>query len=356
MQRKELSASVWLLLLCSLAWMPAPIGAQDGASEAFPSRGRATALLTALFYHDATVLNAAKAPRDLPKEGAIFGSATPSQALFSQERGRVIDFARSLVYEGGFYPKEIYQLLGYSDVNTARIARLTRQLDRVSNKKPAPWEVAGRVGRSGNTGASDHWAMVPGDSGDASTSSPGTLAYLPALAIVYAAYPNDGREAAAQLAILKDDDLRAAPAARVAFSLLVRILVAKEYDKDAWLRDASRDSRDSDTERDIRSVRVKNWQYLRGEECAMGRLERAIFLWYKGESYQEIMDLGRENLRSRESLAYLAALAAATYGMESLPNRVIANGASDRQLLDLVNDLHDLATGDAVLRVESDGR
>lgn len=320
------------------------------------SRGRTTALLTALFYHDAGAIETDdhQAERDAATPGAVFASVPPSQAMFSRERSRIAEFARSLIYEGGFYPKEIYQLLGYSNMNTARVARLTRQLDKVANKKPAPWEVAGRVGRSGSSGASDHWAMAPAANGADEVSSPGTLAYLPSLAIVYAAYPEDGREAAAQLAILKDDDLRAAPAARTAFSLLVRVLLAKEHDKDAWLREASRDSRDADTERDIRSVRVKDWKYLRGEECAMGRLERVIHIWYKGQSYREIMETGRERLRSRESLAYLAALAAVTYGMESLPNRVIASGASDRQLLDLITDLHDLATGDAVLRVSPD--
>lgn len=83
----------------------------------------------------------------------------------------------------------------------------------------------------------------------------------------------------------------------------------------------------------------------------MGRLERALYIWYKGEGYAEIMREGRELLRSRESLAYLAALAAVTYGNEGLPDAVVASGAADRQLLELVNDLHDLATSEAVLRV-----
>ncbi|MCL2001207.1 MAG: hypothetical protein FWG74_07210, partial [Planctomycetes bacterium] len=238
--------------------------------------------------------------------------------------------------------------------STARVARLTRQMDKAMERKPSPWEVAGRVGRSGISGSSDNWAMTPGSDGEIDVSSPGTLAYLPALAVVYAAYQADGQAAAAQLAILKDDDLRAASAARAAFSLLARVLTSQQHDKDGWVRSASTDSRDPDTEQDIRAVRVKDWRYLRGEECAMGRLERAIYIWYKGNGYEEIMDAGRKSLRSRESLAYLAALAAATYGMESLPSRVIATGASDRQLLELINDLYDLAVSEAVLKVEEE--
>lgn len=352
MRMPRILAPALLLAASGLAVFTGMACAADESGGAMPTRGRAAALLTALFYHDAS-----EQPRQLdegisyPAAGAVFPSVPPEQALFSRERSRVFDFARSLIYEGGYYPKEIYQLLGYDGANTARIARLTRQLDQAGGKTPAPWEVAGRVGRSGISGSSDHWAMAPGGNGDADVSTPGTLAYLPTLAIVYAGYPADGREAAAQLAILKDDDLRAAPVARSAFSLLTRVLVAEGHDKDAWLRAAARDSEDSDTEHDLRAVRVKDWRYLRGEECAMGRLERAVHLWYKGESYDEIMGQGRELLRSRESLAYLASLTAVTYGMESLPTRVISTGATDRKLFDLINDLYDLATSEAVLQV-----
>lgn len=330
------------------------VGAADaGTPDSMPSRGRAAALLTALFYFDVSA-DSGDAARE--GGGGRFGSVTPSQASGFRERGKIIDFARSLVFEGGFFPKEIYQLLGYENVNTARIARLTRQLDAAQGSRPSPWEVTGRVGRSGMSGSSDHWAMASGGEGEGSVTSPGTLAYLPALAIVYAAYAADGQEAAAQLAILKDDDMRAEPAARAGFSLLARILVSKAHDKDAWLRAAARDSRDADAEQDIKSVRVRDWRYLRGEECAMGRLERAIFLWYKGSSYSDIMESGRSLLRSRESMAYLSALAAVTYGQESLPSRMIASGSSDKQLLDLINDLYDLANSEAVLRVEPEER
>lgn len=344
-----------LVVLVCLAGLSLPTRAEDESAGAPPTRGRVAALLTALFYHDAASVSGANpqlSPNiSYPAAGATFSSASPAQALFSQERARVMDFAHSLIYEGGYYPKEIYQLLGYENPSTARVARITRQLDNAGNRQPDPWEVAGRVGRSGMSGVSDNWSMAPGEDGETGMSSPGTLAYLPTLAIVYAAYPSDGREAAAQLAILKDDDLRAAPVARAAFSLLARILVSNRHDKNAWLRDASSDSEDSDTEYDLRALRVKDWRYLRGEECAMGRLERAVYIWYQGDSYREIMSMGRERLRSRESLAYLSALSAATYGMEGLPSRVISTGATDRQLLDVINDLHDLAVSEAVLRV-----
>ncbi len=354
--RKNLTGARGLLVAASgVAWLFAmPASAADYESVgAAPSRSRAAALLTALFYHDSPIGAVARtfANDERRLDGASIGSVSPRQALNSAERAKVVEFASSLIYEGGFFPKEIYQLLGIESATTARIARLTRQLDRAENKKPSPWEVAGRVGRSGMSGSSDNWAMAPGEEGEYGLSTPGTLAYLPALAIVYAAYPADGREAAAQLAILKDDDMRAAPVARAGFSLLARILVADRHDKDAWLRAAAADSQDTDTEHDLRALRVKDWRYLRGEECAMGRLERAAYLWYQGDTYEEIMRSGREQLRSRESLAYLASLAAATYGMESLPKQVIASGVADRQLLDLVNDLHDLATSEAILKV-----
>ncbi len=339
------SGAAWL-------WSMPLSAAEQENSGALPSRGRAAALLTALFYHDSPVGSLARA---LSGDGKLSGqipSVTPRQAMNAAERAKVVEFANSLVYEGGFFPKEIYQLLGIENAATARVARLTRQLDQLDKRTPSPWEIAGRVGRSGMSGSSDHWAMAPGEDGEHGLSTPGTLAYLPALAIVYAAYPGDGREAAAQMAILKDDDMRAAPVARAAFSLLARILVTNRHDKDAWLRAAAADSQDADTEHDLRSLRVKDWRYLRGEECAMGRLERAVYLWYKGDTYAEIMAEARTLLRSRESLAYLAALSAATYGMESLPKQMISGGVEDSQLLELVNDLHDLATSEAVLRVE----
>ena len=321
---------------------------RDGEGRPYPPRGRVAALLTALFYHDASLTLTAE-KFGVSSEVTAFASVSPDRALGSRERGKVIEFSKSLIYEGGYYPQEIYALLGIKDARTARTARLVRQLDDHSGR-PAPWEVAGRVGRSGMSGASDHWAMAPGEGG-ARLSTPGTLAYLPALAVVYSAYPEDGREAAAQLAILKDDDMRAASVARAAASLLMRVLTADRHDKDAWLRAAAFDGGDADTEHDLRAIRVKDWRYLRGEECAMGRLERAAYIWYKGRDYESIMAKGSELLRSRESLAYLAALAAVTYGQEALPGRVINSGASDRQLLELVNDLYDLATSEAVLHV-----
>lgn len=324
-------------------------GQYDSTGGTVPSRGRSAALLTALFHHDA------QNPRPRAEDGSRrFTSANPKQAAASAERGKVVAFANSLVYEGGYYPSEIYKLLGAEGGKNAKVGRIMRQLDASEGKKPAPWEVAGRVGRSDLGGVSDNWAMAPGEPDEEGISSPGTLAYLPMLAIAYAAYPQDGLEAAAQLATLKDDDIRAAAAARGGVSLLMRVLVAAKHDKDAWLRDASTDTLDPDTEHDLRTVRVKDWKYLRGEECAMGRLERAIYIWYKGESYQEIMAEGRKQLRSREGLAYLATLAAATYGMESMPERVIVSGASDSQLLRLIDDLHDLATSEALLQVHSE--
>lgn len=340
--------AAWVLA-CVIA---APAAAEEESAGLPPSRGRVAALMTALFYHNPPA--ALTDSRFGNFDGATFASATPGQALDSRERGKVVEFAKSLVYEGGYYPQEVYALLGYKNVTTARVARKMRQLDRATSSQPSPWEVAGRVGRSGMNGASDHWAMAPGADEDGDLSSPGTLAYLPSLAVVYAEYPRDGLEAASQLAILKDDDVRAASAARAGFSLLRRVLVSQRHDKDAWLRAASADSRDTDTEHDLRSVRVKDWRYLRGEECAMGRLERAVHLWYRGDSYARIMDSGRDLLRSRESLAFLSALTAVTYGQEGMPPEIIVKGASDRQLLEMVNDLYDLATSEAVLRVAAE--
>jgi hypothetical protein len=83
----------------------------------------------------------------------------------------------------------------------------------------------------------------------------------------------------------------------------------------------------------------------------MGRLERVIQIWYQGTNYRDTMENGGKNLRSREGLSYLAALAAATYGMESLPDRVAAAASADSGLMEMVNDLYDLATSEAVLRV-----
>jgi hypothetical protein len=349
--RKRRLAAVFPILLYLSALSAVP--AADPAAASL-SRSRTAALLTALFHHDVPA-EAEEFRRNAPG-GASLGSLSPRRVEMLPERAKILDFAHSLVYEGGYFPGEIYQMLGYSGAVAARIARLTRQLDRAagSGAPPSPWEAAGRVGRSGLGGASDHWAMAPGEDGEPGVLSPGTLAYLPALAVTYAEYPADGREAAAQLAVLKDDDLRAGPAARAAFSLLHNILTADRHDKDAWLVAASADGGDADTEQDVRAVRIKDWRYLRGEECAMGRLERAIHIWYKSAGYEESLAAGRERLRSSESLAYLASLAAATYGMESLPRRVIVAGSEDRQLLDLINDLYDLATSEAVLRVASE--
>ncbi len=345
--------AVLVLLILPLFSQQLPGSEEPYAANPLPLKGRSSALLTALFHYDAPVRKYQVAGPLQQIESERFSSSTPAQVGETAERAKIIDFSHSLIYEGGFFPKEIYQLLGIDNPSTSRVARLTRQLDKAANKTPAPWEVAGRIGRSGIAGASDNWAMAPGEYGEEGMSSPGTLAYLPALAVAYAAYPQDGMEAASQLAVLKDDDMRAEAAARTAISLLMRVLVAERPEKNKWLVAAAADAGDPDTERDIRSVRVKDWRYLRGEECAMGRLERAVYLWYKGDSYISIMTEGAKRLRSREGLAYLAALTAATYGMESLPDNVVARGASDPNVRELITDLYDLGTSEAVLRVET---
>ncbi len=313
-----------------------------------PPRGRVTAMLTALFHHDPTLRPDSADPFSLAKR---FPSLSPTALRGRGERAKVVEFAQSLIYEGGYYPQEIYTLLGYTNLNAARVARQISLLDRQSNRQPSPWEVAGRVGRSGMGAVSDHWAMAAGADEAEAIPTPGTLAYLPSLAIVYALYPDDGLEAAHQLATLKDDDIRATPAAKAAYRLLAEALAAGHIDKDAWLREAAAASGDENARQDLRAVRVKDWRYLRGEECAMGRVERAVYLWYKGKGYIDTLEDGEKLLRSRESVAYLSALAAATYGPEGMPPELLANSAADRELFDLINDLYNLAGCEAVLRV-----
>lgn len=328
----------------------APAVAEEATGYAMPSRGRVAAMLTALFHHH----RGAHLPGtdSHPLSTSIFASASPEEALERRERGRITAFADSLVYEGGYFPKEIYALMGYDNMTTARVARKVRQLDMALGQRTSPWEVAGRVGRSGSAGSGtgDLWSMQ----GSGSVRTPGTLALLPVLAVAYAAYPGDGLNAAAQVSVLQDDDMRAEPVGRAAFSLLRQVLVSKRHDKDAWLRRAAADSGDSDSEHEIRAVRVKDWRYLRGEECVMGRMERVVHLWYHGETYSRTMEEGMKFLQSRESLDFLAALAGVTYGREGLPTEVVSSGASDRKLLELVNDLYDLATSEAVLRVTAE--
>lgn len=218
--------------------------------------------------------------------------------------------------------------------------------------RASPWEIAGRVGRSGAVDTSDVWTMAgPLGEGAAAGSGSGVLSLLPVLSVAYACYPEDGLNAAARLSLLRDDDLRAEAVGRAAFSLIRRVLMAGGFDKDGWLREAAGDAGDLDSERELRSVRVKDWRYLRGEECAMGRMERVVYLWYRGDCYERIMREGVKFLRSRESLDYLAALTAATYGRDGMPPDVVQAGAGDRKVMELVNDLHDLATSEAVLRV-----
>ncbi len=316
--------------------------------EHLPQRGRVTAMMTALFHHHPTLRPDTADPFSLAKR---FPSLPPNELRGRNERAKVVEFAQSLIYEGGYYPQEIYSLLGYTNLNAARVARQISLLDRKSGRTPSPWEIAGRVGRSGLSASSDNWAMAAGADAADTIPTPGTLAYLPSLAIVYSLYPDDGLEAANQLATLKDDDVRAAPAAKAAFRLLAEALAADHIDKDAWLREAAAAADDENARQDLRAVRVKDWRYLRGEECAMGRVERAIFIWYKGKGYAGTLEEGERQLRSTESLAYLAALAAATYGPEGMPPEVLTSGSSDRELYDLVNDLYNLAGCEAVLRV-----
>ncbi len=313
-----------------------------------PQRGRVTAMLTALFHHHPTLRPDAADPFSLAKR---FPSLPPHELRGRGERAKVVEFAQSLIYEGGYYPQEIYTLLGYTNMNTARVARQISLLDRKSTRSPSPWEIAGRVGRSGLGASPDNWAMAAGSDGAEAIPTPGTLAYLPSLAIVYALYPDDGLEAANQLAILKDDDIRAAAAAKAAYRLLAEALAANCIDKDAWLREAAAAAGDENARQDLRAVRVKDWRYLRGEECAMGRVERTFFVWYKGKGYAGTLEEGEKLLRSAESRAYLAALTAATYGPEGMPPEVLTSSASDRELYDLINDLYNLAGCEAVLRV-----
>lgn len=347
----RIAAARFLFLAAwGMAWLVAlPAAAEEDAGYAMPSRAKITALLTALFYHQHD--SALTGSHAVPATASVFASLSPDRASEKRERNGIVAFADSLVYEGGYYPQAICSLMGYDNRTTAKISRNVRQLDNAMRRSSSAWEVAGRVGRAADVRVSGEPLAMRGEGVGDALATPGTLAWLPVLAVAYAEYPGDGAEAAAQLSVLMDDDLRAGPVARAAFSLLRQALIAKRRDKDAWLCSAAVDSGELTSEQDLKAVRVKDWRYLRGEECAMGRMERAVYLWYKGDSYTRIMEEGGKFLQARESLDFLAALAGVTYGREGLPTGVISAAASDAKLLELVHDLHDLATSEAVLGV-----
>ncbi|MCD7895998.1 MAG: hypothetical protein LUG50_04905, partial [Planctomycetaceae bacterium] len=105
------------IALCILAGLCRCQAFSGETGGEMPTRGRVTALLTALFHHDNGVSLAASAT------DGVFQSIAPRSVRSKRERDKIIEFANALIYDGGFYPAEIYALLGIRDAATARIAR-----------------------------------------------------------------------------------------------------------------------------------------------------------------------------------------------------------------------------------------
>ncbi len=138
------SARCLFLAVCGAALLSAaaglagegsPAAADADAQNGLLSRGRTAALMTALFYHNPP---AALSPSSFGTfDGTTFSSTAPGQALESRDRGKIVDFAQSLVYEGGYYPQEIYALLGYKDAHSAEINPNTKHkvVDLMENQK-----------------------------------------------------------------------------------------------------------------------------------------------------------------------------------------------------------------------------
>ena len=320
-----------ILLFCvTAAFAASAIQAADAGQP--PDRRRAVAMMAALFHHDAA------------KPG---GPSAPAPILKARDNDRAQreKFARLLAYEGGYHSVEVGKLFGTPDDGVRRVDRLVSQLDKADPRSGSPWDTTGRVSLS----AKGPTAAVP--AAPKAKETPGTLSYLPFLALAYAAFPEDGERAAARLAALKDDEFRAEPAARVAFRLLAEA-VAGATDKDVVLRTAARAAGDEEVEKAVLAARMKDWKYLRSEESSLGRLERAVFVWYRSQDGADAMGEAARRLEAEETREFAAALSAAFYGLNSVPPEVLDRAAGDKGLSELSAELFQLGTGAIVRRVQ----
>jgi len=238
-------------------------------------RGRHRALVYALTQRPATAGN----------------PATANNADDTSRRFRVL--CRSMVHEGGFLRQEAASALGIDTSPVGQIARAFHELD--------------------------------GDKSKLTLQEPPDPVLSSALmALCYSQPSVDGLRAAKQCAGLIDDDKRTQESGAVTYMMLSSCL-SGENDKQTILNDASAVTDDEYVGRMVRSVRLQEWSKLHGEEKALGRLQRALSIWYHTDSAQQANELGHSQLQTQSAQKLLSAFTAAYYG--ELPQAQTANAA-----------------------------
>ncbi len=226
----------------------------------------------------------------------------------------------SFVREGGFVSGPAQKTLAAPADARTRVARLVAQLDATHT-----------------AGISEPEGTPPEQ-----LRRPSALLLSVPVALAYVRHPEDGTRAATRCARLCDPDPHAEPCARAATAALCALL-AGDQDRDRVVCRAALAADDGEVSRRLRSMRVKRWKQLGHGQGALDRIERTLRVWYAGQGFSETEREGRARLPAAGSRRFLAALAAATYGVSQLPERLMARFVDNGSASRLAHDLYDLA-------------
>lgn len=295
---------------------------------------RVLLLMTALAFTRTTVSGAERRQTvSERRQGALIATLTcwPGESVSTQitvpdnRRESLLSLCESLIREGGYHPDGVRSVLGIEDEQAARIARAFRQLDSVN-----------RVKRS----------TAEGDSGRIDALVCGLV-----LAPVYTPPDTNGLRAAAHLAELCDDDLRADACARVLYYLSASLIANPRIDKRELLADAAGVAGHDEVARRIRAARTTEWRRFAPLENHPARLERLLKIWYTAESYEHAMKLAESHLPCPRSRHALACLLAAHAGPEGVPTEITCLAATTPAVERLQQGVVDLTRGGILLPV-----
>ncbi|GHS97406.1 hypothetical protein FACS1894139_03960 [Planctomycetales bacterium] len=232
----------------------------------------------------------------------------PLKKDFLCQRAYLSALCRMFVQEGGYYAGRVPEILELKDPTIERVAALFRELD-------------GRAPPNG---------------------MPRALQMASAVALAYTEPSPSGVYAAMHAARLVEADPDTDAVARAAYSLLVNIIGGQERDKRALLNIAALNADDETVAAAVRAVPLREWRHLAPENTGVGRLCRALKIWFHATDWRDAEIAGQKQLRYYETRRFLGVVSATWFDLSNLPDDLLWEAANDRDCAELCAGLYNL--------------
>lgn len=238
-------------------------------------------------------------------------NSTPNRMTnYNCKKAQVAGMCRMFVQEGGYNPERLYAILNIADPEVEYVAMIINELDSGRNSLP-------RIG---------------------------SLVLSSAVSFAYAIPSADGMRAAVHAGRLGGVDKDCDSICRAVYSIIVYAIEGKLTDKNELLKVAALNAESEKVAFAIRSIRLSEWRKLPDESTLLGRLIRALFLWYRSNDFAEAISQGNRKLLYSESRTFLAVLAACWTDLPYLPENFVWNALMDREIREICAELYNMAS------------